>query len=59
MTTMKKREYIRPSASTIELLETCMICASIQILNKETNSEGRAQGLNHDNWDDLWDDLWE
>ena len=42
MTTMEKREYIKPSIQIEEILETNMICASIYISDEEINTGGRV-----------------
>lgn len=54
MTTMEKKEYIRPTALIIELLEYSMICASVEICNDEINTIGRVQGENRDTWSNIW-----
>lgn len=54
MTTMKKREYIKPSIQVEDLLEHSMICASIVIDDEEINTGGRVRGK-RGSWGDLWD----
>lgn len=52
---MEKREYIKPSIQVENVLETSMICASIEISDDEINTGGRAQSK-RGSWGNLWDE---
>ena len=52
---MKKKEYTRPAILEFELSSCNMLCASIIISDKETNSAGRTS-KKRNGWDNgFWD----
>ena len=55
MTTMEKREYIKPSVQIEEVEITYMICASIGISDEEIDTGGRSQER-RGSWGNLWDE---
>ena len=55
MTTMEKREYIKPSIQIEDILEINMICASIYISDEEINTGGRIQER-RGTWGNLWNE---
>lgn len=55
MTTMEKREYIKPSVQIEEVEVTYMICASIGISDEEIDTDGRSQER-RGSWGNLWNE---
>lgn len=54
MIRMKKRIYIAPVAQEIEVGECDVICSSIPFADEETNTGGRVQRNERNNWGNLW-----
>lgn len=55
MTTMERKEYVKPSIQIQDVLEMNMICASIYISDEEINTGGRVQER-RGAWGNLWDE---